>query len=234
MKYHLLFQKSATLLILVLFLSNQALALHIGKHLKGPSHEKQLIELSNDFSKDVAALVTPMAAPFYANELGLDFSNIANINSSIEKLGLMAPMQGPNPIPLNDEEMQRYIAIGTEPTVTCEFCCGVSTLVRKDGSPTCGCAHSIAMRGTAAYLIQNYPEMSDAEIAYELMRQKGMYFPGQMQERMASQLAGEVKDFTPDIKYLTQNLSKSELIALQVKAKEEGFVPPDTSMIGGC
>ncbi|PJC36828.1 hypothetical protein CO046_03710 [Candidatus Peregrinibacteria bacterium CG_4_9_14_0_2_um_filter_53_11] len=234
MKYHLLFQKSALVLIIALLLTNQAIALRIGGHLMGPGHKKEKMELSNDFSKDIATLVTPVSAPLYASELGLDFSTTENIDASIKKLGLMAPMQGQNPLPLDDEELKRYIAIGTEPTVTCEFCCGVDTLVRKDGSPTCSCAHSIAMRGTAAYLIDNYPEMSNAEISYELMRQKGMYFPSQMQKRMASELAGEASDFTPDIRYLAQNLTESELTTLQKKAKEEGFVPPDTSMVGGC
>ena len=150
-------------------------------------------------------------------------------------MSVMAPKQGSNPIELTDEQMERYVAIGTEPTVTCEFCCGVTTLVRDDGTPTCGCAHSIAMRGTAAYLLTTYPEMTNEEIAYELMRQKGLYFPTQMQERMASQLAGDVSDFSPDIFYLTMNLSDGELKDLQAKAQNLGFVPGDApGMVGGC
>jgi len=119
--------------------------------------------------------------------------------------------------------------------VACEFCCGAKTLVTEEGEPTCGCAHSIAMRGTAGYLIRNYPDLTNAEIAYELMRQKGLYFPKQMQERMAKELAGDAKKFTADIKYLTQNLSQSELSELQKKAKSSGFMPDSkTDMVGGC
>ena len=150
-------------------------------------------------------------------------------------MSVLAPQQGSNPIQLTEAEMKRYVDIGTEPYITCEFCCGVKTLVREDGSPTCGCAHSIAMRGTAAYLIKNYPEMSNADIAYELVRQKGMYFPTQMQQRMASSLAGDKSEFKPDIKYLTMNLTESEMTNLQQKAKTSGFVPEENvGMVGGC
>lgn len=221
-------------LITVLFLFNQTLITKTGMALMGPQPGDE-IELSGDFSSDIAALVTPTSASFYGPELGLDFSNEKAINKSIEKLAVMAPKQGKSPIPLNEEEMKRYIAIGTEPYVACEFCCGATTLVTDEGDPTCGCAHSIAMRGTAAYLIRNYPDLTSAEIAYELMRQKGLYFPKQMQERMAKQLAGNSKDFTADIKYLTQNLSQSELSNLQKTAKSSGFTPDSkTDMVGGC
>ncbi|OGJ42629.1 hypothetical protein A3B60_02515 [Candidatus Peregrinibacteria bacterium RIFCSPLOWO2_01_FULL_39_12] len=227
-----------TLLIVVvaiLFMNNQVLAVKLGEKLMGGQSGKE-IELSGEFSRDIAVLVTPTVNPFYGAELGLDFSNVSAINTSIGKLSKMAPMQGSAPIDLNDTELKRYIKIGTEPTVTCEFCCGVITLVREDGSPTCGCAHSIAMRGTAAYLIRNYPEMSDADIAYELMRQKGLYFPKQMQERMAKELAGDISKFTADIRYLTQYLDKKEFADLQKEAKKSGFVPYDKSpdMVGGC
>ncbi|MEK7547884.1 MAG: hypothetical protein AAB540_03235 [Patescibacteria group bacterium] len=221
--------------VAILFMNNQVLAVKLGEQLIGGQSGKG-IELSGEFSKDIASLVTPTTVPFYGAELGLDFSNVPAINTSIGKLSKMAPMQGSDPIDLNTEELKRYIKIGTEPTVTCEFCCGVMTLVREDGSPTCGCAHSIAMRGTAAYLIRNYPEMSDADIAYELMRQKGLYFPKQMQERMAKELAGDVSKFTADIRYLTQYLKKKEFTDLQKEAKSSGFVPYDKSpdMVGGC
>ncbi|MFA4831198.1 MAG: hypothetical protein WC862_05260 [Patescibacteria group bacterium] len=233
-KGHLLFQKLAVVAIGILLIGNQSIAAQIGQDMTGAENDGGAA-LSGDFAKDVAALTTPARLPFYGSELGLDMSSLNAINASIGKLGKMAPMQGSNPIQLNDEEMKRYIAIGAEPYITCEFCCGVKTLVREDGSPTCGCAHSIAMRGTAAYLIRNYPKMTNAEIAYELMRQKGLYFPVQMQKRMASSLAGEAKDFLPDIKYLTMNLSEKELQNLQEKAKSSGF-EPDTNvgMVGGC
>ncbi|MCF6276560.1 MAG: hypothetical protein L3J07_01780 [Candidatus Magasanikbacteria bacterium] len=232
---HLLFQKVAIVVVGFVLIANQALAMQVGSQMIG-SHNMDGMIMTGDFAKDVAILVTPTEMPFYGVELGLDMSSINAINASIKKLSIMAPMQGSNPIELNKEEMERYVKIGTEPYITCEFCCGVKTLVRKDGSPTCGCAHSIAMRGTAAYLIRNYPEMTDAEIAYELMRQKGMYFPSQMQERMANSLSGEVEKFTSDIKYLTMNLSEDELKNLKEKAKNSGFKPDIKSpgMVGGC
>lgn len=232
---HPLFHKIAFVIIGVLFIVNQTYAMHIAMTMIGGDTEHGM-EISGDFAQDVAMLVTPSTLPFYGVELGLDMTSISAIDTSIAKLSTMAPMQGSNPIKLNAEEMKRYIDIGTEPYVTCEFCCGVTTLVREDGSPTCACAHSIAMRGTAAYLIRNHPQMPNAEIAYELMRQKGLYFPSQMQERMASSLAGELSDASPDIKYLLMNLTETELKGLQKQAKSSGFTPPEQSpsMVGGC
>ena len=91
------------------------------------------------------------------------------------------------------------------------------------------------MRGTAAYLIRNYPELPNEEISYELVRQKGLYFPTQMQKRMAEQLSGDPKDFTPDIKYLTMKLTPPELAGLKANALASGFEPTEApSMVGGC
>ncbi len=232
---HILFQKFAVVFVAVLFITNQAYAMQIGNTMIGHDMNGE-IALSGDFAKDIASLVTPAQLPFYGPELGLDMSNLNAINASIAKLSKMAPKQGSNPIELTDEEMKRYVAIGTEPYITCEFCCGVKTLVREDGTPTCGCAHSIAMRGTAAYLIRNYPELTNADISYELMRQKGLYFPSQMQKRMAESLSGEKKDYLPDIKYLTMNLTEEEIKDLSEKAKKSGFVPDTKApgMVGGC
>jgi hypothetical protein len=232
---HTVFQKVAIIVIGIFFVINQTYAMHIGNTMMGGEMSGGVV-LTGDFAQDVATLVTPSVMPFYGQELGLDMSNLNAINASINKLGVMAPMQGSNPIALNDEEMKRYIKIGTEPYITCEYCCGVKTLVREDGSPTCACAHSIAMRGTVAYLIKNHPELSDADISYEIVRQKGLYFPNQLQQRMAESLSGDKKDFLPDIKYLTMNLTEQELIALQEKAKASGFESQTNApgMVGGC
>lgn len=194
------------------------------------------VTLSGDFPHDIAAMVTPQTLPFYGKDLALDFGSIHNINTSIRKMATLAPMQGNNPIDLNDAQLKRYIKIGTEPTVTCQYCCGVMTLVREDGTPTCGCAHSIAMRGTSAFLIKYYPNLTDEEISYELMRQKGLYFPGTMQKKMAEQLAAGPENFTPDIKYLTMKFTEKEITNLQKKALKQGFTPDTESlqMIGGC
>lgn len=228
------FQYGLVIMMGVLFVVNQSLAMNMGMSMMGESHTS--MSLSGDFGANVSMLVTPTEVPFYGKELGLDMSSLEAINTSIRSLSTMAPMQGSNPIELTDTEMERYVAIGTEPYITCEFCCGVKTLVREDGSPTCACAHSIAMRGTAAYLIRNYPDMTNEQISFELVRQKGMYFPNQMQQRMASALAGSSDEFLPDIKYLTMNLSESELVQLQGSAKSSGFTPSEKApgMVGGC
>ncbi|MDP2683707.1 MAG: hypothetical protein Q8P20_01495 [bacterium] len=232
---HLVFQKIAVIVVGLLLVSNQAMAMQMSKKMMGGDATGSGVVLSGVFAQDIASLVTPSSMPFYGAELGLDMSSLNAVNASIKKLAVMAPQQGSNPIQLNEQQLKRYVEIGTEPYITCEFCCGVKTLVREDGSPTCGCAHSIAMRGTAAYLIQNYPEMTNAEISYELVRQKGLYYPGQMQERMASTLAGDLKDAKADVKYLMMNLTDTELADLQAKAKTSGFKPEaSTEMVGGC
>jgi hypothetical protein len=230
---HGILQGAALAAILVLLISNQTAAQKIARQLLGPQ-PGSAVALSGDFSRDVAALVTMTTGPFYGKELGLDLSSLENINASIRLLASMEPGRGANAIALTPEEKKRYIAIGTQPTVTCEFCCGVKTLVREDGSATCGCAHARAMMGTAAYLIRNHPDLSDSDISYELVRQKGLYFPGKMQERAAGQLSGDAANFSPDIRLLLKNLSATELAGLQTKAKESGFTPPKESMVGGC
>lgn len=231
---YLLIQKIAVIVIAFLIFNNQAMAIGLGhKMIDSPSGGEFV--LTGDFAQDIGGLVIMSQMPFYGAELGLDLSNLNAINKSIKKLATMAPKQGSNPIELTEAEMERYVAIGTEPTITCEFCCSVMTLVREDGTPTCGCAHSIAMRGTAAYLLRNYPEMTNAEISYELVRQKGLYFPKQLQKRLASQLTGNTDDYTPDVKYLLMNLSESEIAELSSKAKASGFEPEEgPSMVGGC
>lgn len=83
--------------------------------------------------------------------------------------------KGDRKIVLTGENLEMYTNIGQQ--IACEYCCKAKTLVRKDGKAACGCAHSIMMRGLAAYLIENHPELSDEEILDELKTWKIAYFP---------------------------------------------------------
>lgn len=223
------------IIVIFQFVLNQLLMINMAFHMVNMGTHEMEFEMNGDFSQNVRALVVPTKMPFYGKDLGLDFSSLENINASIGKMGVLAPMQGSNALKLSDKELKRYVKIGTEDLITCEFCCGVRTLVREDGTPTCGCAHSIAMRGVLAYMIRNYPQMSDKEMSYEIVRQKGMYFPVQMQERVSKQLAGDIKNFTPDVRYLTQNLQADDLNELRKIAKKSGFKPENApDMVGGC
>lgn len=233
---HDILQGSSLAAVFVLLIGNQAIAQQLAEQLLDGPQTGGEVALSGDFSRDVAALVTMTAVPFYGQELGLDLSSVENINASVRALASMEPGRGSAAIELTPAEKKRYIAIGTQPTVTCEFCCGAKTMVRDDGSPTCGCAHMRGMLGTVAYLLKNHPDMSNDEISYEIARQKGLYFPTKLQQRMAEQLSGDATNFSPDIRLLTMNLSAVELAGIQARAKESGFTPPLESpgMVGGC
>lgn len=107
----------------------------------------------------------------YGAKLGVNFDDAAKAISILENFD-----RGPGMITLSGELQQRYIAIASQ--TACEFCCGATTLVFPDGKPACGCAHAAAMRGLARYLLQQYPEMTDADILSEVNKWKAAFFPG--------------------------------------------------------
>lgn len=107
----------------------------------------------------------------YGAELGVNFDDAATAMPILENFD-----RGSGAITLTGELQQRYIYIASQ--TACEFCCGATTLVFPDGKPACGCAHSAAMRGVALYLLQQYPEMTDAEILSEVNKWKAAFFPG--------------------------------------------------------
>lgn len=101
---------------------------------------------------------------------------------------------------LNKSAQQRYLKIGSQ--IACEFCCGARTLVSKDGTAACQCAHSAAMRGLAKYLLQKHAaEFSDKQILEELTKIKTISFPKQMVRR-----AFELEANGKPINAITQNL----------------------------
>ena len=127
--------------------------------------------------KEIKSSFIPSGIPkVYGKELNISFDEVQD---AINKVRVFGPTYGEEgkKIILTGADLERYIKIGSQ--TACEYCCGVKTLVREDGEAACGCAHSIMMRGLAAYLIKNHPELSDEQILNELNTWKITYFPKQ-------------------------------------------------------
>ena len=90
----------------------------------------------------------------YGKELGVSFDDVSAANqqkadATIKKLGILDQQ-----ISLSGNDMQRYISVAGK--MSCEYCCGVESIIFSDGKPACGCQHSFAMRGLAKYLRKNH------------------------------------------------------------------------------
>lgn len=97
----------------------------------------------------------------------------------------------------------------------CRYCCDARTLVEPSGDAACGCAHSQAMRGLAAYLIANHAnEYTDEELVEELNRWRAVYFPKQT----LTEALVELRD-------------AGELGIEEIEQEFPEFMP---QMVGGC
>ncbi len=130
--------------------------------------------------------VIPRGVPEgYGKELGVDYEKPE------EALNIMAALDGDlyedGKIKFSDlsvDAQKRYIEMGM--SVACEFCCGAQTMVFDNGQPSCGCAHSAAMRGLMKYLLIN-TGMTNEQIMDEVLKVKSISFPQQMVERYMEQ-----------------------------------------------
>lgn len=127
--------------------------------------------------------VIPKGVPdIYGKELGVNFDDVSAANqqkadATIKKLGILDRQ-----ISLSGNDMQRYISVAGK--ISCEYCCGVESIIFSDGKPACGCQHSFAMRGLAKYLIKNHgKEYSNDQILEELGKWKTLFFPSQMAKK---------------------------------------------------
>ncbi len=163
--------------------------------------------------KEIRESLTPSGVPeIYGRELGLSFDKV---QESIDIMVVFGPTYGQEgkKIILAGSDLERYKKIGA--SIACEYCCGIKTLTKKDGSAACGCAHSIMMRALAAYLIKEHPkEFTDKKILQELEKWKITFFPKQTLVKKLQKLekAGE-----PGIKEILEEFPE--------------FMP---SMVGGC
>ncbi len=152
-----------------------------------PEKEGNLAVLNfdpGDYQDEAAAYVLfratkesfmPSGVPgVYGEELNISFDAVQEAINMVAPFGPTYGEEGKKII-LTGADLERYINIGFQ--TACEYCCEAKTLVFENGEAACGCAHSQMMRGLAAYLIQNHPELSDEQILEELNLWKRTYFP---------------------------------------------------------
>jgi hypothetical protein len=140
--------------------------------------------------KEIQAEVAPSGvSATYGARLDVSFDQV---QPSIDVMKQLDPTYGKAGIVLAGANLDRYVQVGT--ATSCQYCCNATTLVKPDGTAACGCAHSQAMRGLAAYLIVNHPnEYTDDELVEELNQWRAVYFPKQTltEALVARQEAGE-------------------------------------------
>lgn len=125
--------------------------------------------------KEIKDSFIPSGIPaVYGQELNISFDAVQD---AINKVAPLDPTYGQKKITFTGDDLKRYIDVGSK--IACEFCCGAQTLVFPNGEAACGCEHSQMMRGLAAYLIKNHPELSDGQILTELNTWKISFFPKQ-------------------------------------------------------
>ena len=152
---------------------------------------KQLRVLNPYYNfKAIQAEAIPSGVPaIYGAALSVSFDQVQD---SIDVIRIFDPTYGEDKITLTGVDLERYTQVGI--ATACLYCCTARTLVKPDGTAACGCAHSQAMRGLAAYLITNHPgDYTDEELVEELNRWRAVYFPGQSltEALIERQAAGE-------------------------------------------
>lgn len=176
------------------------------KKLTKEIHELRTLNPYYQF-KAIKANAVPSGIPEgYGSELSVSFDKV---QESIDILAEFGPTYGDKKIELEGKAKERYIKIGM--SISCEYCCDVDAIVKEDGEAACGCAHSQAMRGLAAYLLQNHPDKySDEKILDELAKWKATYFPKQTIQKVLAEkkeageegieeLLNEFPEFLPDM-----------------------------------
>ncbi|TAN32520.1 hypothetical protein EPN28_04720 [Patescibacteria group bacterium] len=186
------------------------------------------LKLSGDAAADAMKLVLSAGVPaVYGAEMGVDFEHV---QPAIDKMKIYDPTYGAQKIVLAGDDLKRYIEIALK--ISCEYCCGAKSIIRENGEAACGCAHSQAMRGLAAYLLKNHSQMSNDEILRELARWKGMYFPKQMMQKMSGHL--QSGSFTPDTAALIMGMKLPKYGQTNGAAPLPSEIKDMPGMVGGC
>lgn len=174
-------------------------------------------------------IIMPRGVPEkYGKELNISF------NSTLESINILKAYDqtfGNGNIKLAGEKLKRYTDIGQK--IACEFCCSAKTLTFTDGKAACACAHSQAMRGLAAYLIDRHgSEYTDDEILRELTQWKVVYFPKEMVEKIikevnADEYSSDTKSFiggmdTGDFPKLKESINNYSSKDIQVLPNQQG------------
>ena len=126
--------------------------------------------------KEIQAEAIPAGVPdIYGAALDV---SLETVQASMNTMSKLDPTYGRQKIVLKGADLERYTQVGS--ATACLYCCDARTLVKPDGVAACGCAHSQAMRGLAAYLITNNPgDYTDEELVQELNRWRAVFFPKQ-------------------------------------------------------
>lgn len=180
--------------------------------LKGLSDQELAAAQAYIKFKKIKSSFIPSGVPeIYGEELGISFDKVQEAINTVQVFG---PTYGDEEkkLVLEGADLERYKEVGA--SIACEYCCGVKTLTQEDGTAACGCAHSIMMRGLAAYLINNHPEISNQGILDELTKWKITYFPKQT---LSAELQALEKQGEPGIKEILNEFPD--------------FLP---EMVGGC
>lgn len=160
--------------------------------------------------RDLKSNIIPSGIPtVYGKELNVSYDEVQD---AIDNIKVYGPDYGKKRIELSDDQLERYNKIGSQ--TSCEYCCGVKTLVKSDGSAACGCDHSIMMRGLTAYLLKNHPDLSNEEILATVNNWKATFFPQQT-------LSGK----------LDQMKKSGNSEAAKIMEEFPQFMP---EMVGGC
>ena len=168
-----------------------------------------------------ASEIIPTGTPaIYGNELGVSYDSVSSTNPTLANQVIAKLGNLDRTITLQGDDLQRYIDIASK--ISCEYCCGATSVIFSNGEPACGCAHSYAMRGLAKYLItQHGDQYTDEEILGEMGKWKVLFFPG-IHEQKAQVM--QAQGISTDYVSLTSN---------QYRGIEKGQASSG-DMVGGC
>lgn len=186
-------------------------------------------KLSGNLGDDAVKLAFRQGVPDkYGPELNVNFDQPAESMNALKQFDLG---YGRNKPSLSAEEKKRYTDINLR--ISCEFCCGAKAIVFENGEPSCGCAHSQAMRGLTAYLIKNHgTEYTDDQILKELASWKGRWYPKQMIQKMTDQI--QSGQYTPDIASLLLDVKLPKYGVNSQSAPVPSDIKNLPNMVGGC
>lgn len=187
------------------------------------------IKLNGNLGEDAVKLAIMAGVPeTYGQEMGVNFDQVQQSMNVMKKFD---PGYGSQKIILQGDDLKRYTDVGLR--ISCEYCCGANAIVFPNGEAACGCAHSQAMRGLAAYLVQKHSvEYTDDQILRELARWKGRYFPKQMVKKMTEQL--QSGQYTPDMAALLLELEVPKYSGQSTDAPLPSAIKDAPGMVGGC
>lgn len=177
---------------------------------------------ASTITRGVVSEIIPTGVPSWGESVGFSYDDIdpydkAKADAAIRKLAVFDQT-----LELAGDNLQRYIKIlyNDNGGISCEYCCGVRSIIAVNGQAACGCAHSFAMRGLAKYLITNFAEMKDEEILEEVGKLKVRFFPNIMEGKAQVM---QQKGMDVDYLSLTTNLNRGI-----EKGQASG------GMVGGC